>query len=169
MSILNNIDLNILCENLNIKFVNIISKDMLNNHFKEKFNNGIFIVNLNNSNQKGSHWVAIYNNCYFDSYGFVAPIEIENYFSKIKKYLYNDEQLQDLNDTYCGWFCLYFLYWMINNNQYDEKKRYKEFFKLFDREKLKNNKYIVFKFFDNIVNDRKNILSTFNNIYDKNN
>ena len=41
------------------------------------------IVNLNRSNQAGSHWVCYYRNkndgIYFDSYGQITPVEIQRY------------------------------------------------------------------------------------------
>ena len=41
------------------------------------------IVNLNTSNQAGSHWVCYYRNrtdrIYFDSYGQITPVEIQSY------------------------------------------------------------------------------------------
>ena len=41
------------------------------------------IVNLNTSNQPGSHWVYYYRNknkrIYFDSYGQITPVEIQRY------------------------------------------------------------------------------------------
>ena len=46
------------------------------------------IVNLNTSAEKGSHWVCYYkkgrNRIYFDSYGQITPIEIQNYLKKGK-------------------------------------------------------------------------------------
>ena len=41
------------------------------------------IVNLNTSNQAGSHWACYYRNkadrIYFDSYGQITPVEIQRY------------------------------------------------------------------------------------------
>ena len=41
------------------------------------------IVNLNTSDQSGSHWVCYYRNgsdrFYFDSYGQIIPVEIQRY------------------------------------------------------------------------------------------
>ena len=41
------------------------------------------IVNLNTSNQGGSHWACYYRNktdrIYFDSYGQITPVEIQRY------------------------------------------------------------------------------------------
>ena len=47
------------------------------------FNVECGIVNLNTSNQAGSHWVCYYRNksdrIYFDSYGQITPLEIQRY------------------------------------------------------------------------------------------
>ena len=69
------------------------------------------IVNVQNSNQCGSHWVAYYKNnnkrYYFDSYGYAPPPK------KLDKYLgpenldYNSERIQYYNDPpICGHLCL---------------------------------------------------------------
>ncbi|CAH1107456.1 unnamed protein product [Psylliodes chrysocephalus] len=60
------------------------------------------ILNLNNSNQNGSHWVAWFKKddfkFYFDSFGDVyPPIELVNYFGKDNLY-YNDDRYQNFND-----------------------------------------------------------------------
>ena len=43
---------------------------------------------------------------YFDSYGFIAP---ENIHETITPYEYNDGQIQDMNSSACGYFCISFI------------------------------------------------------------
>lgn len=73
------------------------------------------IINLNKSNESGSHWVATYynkdkNQClYFDSFGNLRPPK------EIVKYLgegvqYNYDRYQSDNTVICGHLCLLFLY-----------------------------------------------------------
>lgn len=144
MSILNNYELLNLCHKLKINITDILSKDLLNKYDYNK--NNIFIINLEDSKFNGSHWVAIFDNIYFDSFGIIAPYEIEKYFEKSnnKEYLYNNFDYQNINDSYCGWFVLYFLYYMSYNKVKSNKIKFKNFLKLFDKKNNKNNYNILF-------------------------
>ena len=102
-----------------------------------------YVYNLNNSNQKGSHWVGIYKNktgksYYFDSYGFISDKEIEPY---IKPYIYNKKQIQDINSSSCGYYCIAFIIFMkFTNNNFDD------FIKMFNKENFKLNEFILYQF-----------------------
>ena len=73
-----------------------------------------FIVNLDDHQGPGTHWVAVYHNPhdpyveYFDSFGLPPPLEIQRY-KRLKPILYNDGMLQDLHSSACGYYCIYFL------------------------------------------------------------
>ena len=74
--ILSNIEMYEMNNFLKIPNLKIITKIELNNI---KYNNkDNFIVNFDDYNN-GTHWVSIYQNIYFDSYGIIAPDNIENY------------------------------------------------------------------------------------------
>ena len=71
------------------------------------------IINLDDKENKGTHWVCyfIFNSSiayYFDSFGLYPPIELQNY---LKEYniIGSNFQLQDFNTNYCGYYCLYIL------------------------------------------------------------
>ena len=78
------------------------------------------IMNLNTSNENGSHWVSYYKNgserIYFDSYGQITPTEIQNYLktkeerrkgdSVIQR---NTDIVQPINTSICGHLCLFVL------------------------------------------------------------
>lgn len=70
------------------------------------------IVNLQKSQQSGSHWVAYYRTenkvLYFDSFALQPPIEILKYFSKVPV-LYNSDTYQTFDSYICGHLCLKFL------------------------------------------------------------
>lgn len=71
------------------------------------------IVNLDNSNNSGTHWVAYAKRndyCeYFDSFGDLKPpLEILRYLQRNKIY-YNYNRLQNFNSVKCGHFCINFL------------------------------------------------------------
>lgn len=72
------------------------------------------IVNLDDKEGPGTHWVAYKKQgCvvkYFDSYGDLRPpMEVLHYF-RGNKILYNDTQHQYYNTIVCGHLCLKFLY-----------------------------------------------------------
>jgi len=118
MSILSNFDLKKLLDKLNIKNIKIMSK---NEEYDNPYNK--YIINLDDYHKPGSHWVCLIDNFYFDSYGLIAPKQVENYLNN--KYYYNNQQYQHLYSTNCGWYCLYYLLYFNN------KKINKENFKIF--------------------------------------
>ena len=76
------------------------------------------IVNFNTSEESGSHWVCYYkkrtNRIYFDSYGQITPIEIQNYLKKEKEkglpvINRNTDIVQTFNTYICGHLCLFTL------------------------------------------------------------
>lgn len=75
-----------------------------------------YIVNLDQSSEPGSHWVAIYlsNNSpaeYFDSYG-IPPVyrEIKNFLDNNSiQWTYNSTCLQKYRTAMCGQYCAYFI------------------------------------------------------------
>lgn len=149
--ILSNNEMYKMNEILKIPNLLIITKNELNNiNYNNKYN---YIINFDDYND-GTHWVSIYKNFYFDSYGLKAPNDIENYFKK--GYYYNDLQLQPLNlkSMYCGWFCLLFLYHM--NNKDDDLFKFRNFIKQFEYKKKSNNKIIIYNSFIDIYNGLSN-------------
>ena len=67
------------------------------------------ILNLDDSNGVGSHWVAFLKSgnekIYFDSYGLPPPLELIKYLRR--PVLYNSERIQPDNEVFCGHLCLY--------------------------------------------------------------
>lgn len=72
------------------------------------------VLNLQNSDQKGSHWVCWIKNdnykIYFDSYGDAnPPIELVKYLGENNMWL-NEDRFQNYGDPpICGHLCLEFL------------------------------------------------------------
>jgi len=96
----------------NKNYLGTFAKDVIPRKFKTK--NGAMIINMNNSNQGGSHWVLLLLNkkdvVYFDSFGVVPSLEVLSFMKSCKRPIYYvDRQLQDLKSTSCGWFCIYFI------------------------------------------------------------
>lgn len=91
---------------------------MRNNLPKSVRINECGIVNLDDKENIGTHWVAYVKRCgneavYFDSFGNLKPpCEVIKYLSsggscKIK---YNHTQFQTYDTENCGHLCLWFLY-----------------------------------------------------------
>lgn len=110
-----------------------------------------YILNLDDF--EGSHWVALFciknQAFYFDSYGQPCP-EIVNTFCKkhnLKK-LDNLTQIQHLKATTCGYFCLYFLWFMTNQlpvhyNETKIKNAFYHFIEPFEEDNQNNNDIIL--------------------------
>jgi len=64
---------------------------------------GSYVLNLDIKSGQGTHWVAVYENEYFDSYGLPAPNKLSD------KILVNKRKLQLARDTCGEWSCLYIM------------------------------------------------------------
>jgi hypothetical protein len=90
----------------------------------------------------GTHWIALYKindgySQYFDSFGFVPPLEIEN---KLHKYDYNDRDIQNINSTSCGYYCIAFIKFM--NGKQNVKQAFETFIKMFDKDTKRNEEIL---------------------------
>jgi Phospholipase A2-like domain len=98
-------------------FKGVYARDQLKQIKVKKNENLAIVINLENSNQGGSHWVCLYNDKnlpyveYYDSYGLEPPIEVEHFInSKLKKPIhYNPFQLQKAMSNRCGYFCIHYI------------------------------------------------------------
>ena len=120
----------------NIKLNGIYMKDEL----PAKLKKGFYVVNLQSSKEgNGSHWTGLYyspkSSYYFDSYGFVPPIEVE---IKIKPYIYNDIDIQSYSSTACGFYCIAFIIYM--NSQKNKLRGFNAFVQHFSRQTKENDK-----------------------------
>ncbi len=76
---------------------------------------GCMIINEDECNKPGSHWVAVFvladNHCeYFDTYGRSRAVpRIEKFLSKYKV-IQGNRQVQNAFSTTCGQHCIYFLF-----------------------------------------------------------
>ena len=126
---------------LDYHFGGVYSKDLLPKELiREKF----YIVNLEDSDGEngGTHWTVFYFNnpltsIYFDSYGFPAPIDVEN---RIKPYIFNDKEIQDFDSSACGYYCIAFIQFLYNKD--NKQEVFKTFLKLFKLQTLKNDKIL---------------------------
>jgi hypothetical protein len=77
------------------------------------------IINLTESRtgRLSFDWIKYY---YLDSYGVIGPTELDKL-----DYIYSEVNLQDMNSTACGWFCLAFIISMNRGN--DGMQMFEEF------------------------------------------
>ncbi len=125
-------------QNQNIHIHGIYMKDEL----PSKLMKGFYIVNLQSSTEgNGTHWVALYYSpvysYYFDAFGFIAPLEIQN---KIKPYAYNDKQIQDLKSSACGYYCIAFIMFLYGKK--DIESFYRIFINLFSNNTKRNDEVL---------------------------
>ena len=108
-------------------FQGVFPLDKLRNYKFKKIPMGI-VINLDFSNEPGSHWVALYVNeqneaIYFDSFGF---INLNEYFlsflkkNKIKGIIFNKFQIQSFTSDVCGAHCIIFLKMICNGFSFNE-------------------------------------------------
>ena len=84
-----------------------------------KLKNGAYVINLDHSKSTGTHWIIILLKTneviYFDSFGVeYIPKEIMNKIGNknIKSSIF---RIQDNNSIMCGYFCILFIEYMLNN------------------------------------------------------
>ena len=115
-------------------FNGVYMKDQL----PDKLERGSYIVNLQSSNDGGgTHWVCLYYtpnfSYYYDSFGFVPPLEIQN---KIIPYIYNDMEIQDIDSTACGFYCVALVLFL--NKKMNIERGFIEFINLFGKDTKRN-------------------------------
>jgi hypothetical protein len=118
---------------------------------------------MENSNEgEGTHWVLakIYDDdsrdedrdmkethkvgaLYFDPFGLDMPKEIETFLNPFKPIPYNNRQIQSINTSECGWYCIscdYALEHKKNDETYLED--FEKYFALRSDEPSKNLKLL---------------------------
>ena len=135
-----NIELLNICEKLDIP-VKIVMKDELIGNISD----GNYIVNLQNSNERGSHWTVLIKRkgkyFYSDSFGAPPPQTlIDNLKINSDNLFFNDHQIQDVDSTLCGYFAIYFLLCFKGKNAKANINKYLNTFDL--NNQINNNKII---------------------------
>lgn len=111
LTTISNIKIKEICKKLNIPLIDVLMKDQ----FHMGLPNGLYILNLNNSDQGGSHWCSLIKMkgnkyLYCDSFGMPPPETILNSLNiSPNKLMFNDQQIQHLNATNCGYYAIMFL------------------------------------------------------------
>ena len=91
----------------NIKDVNIYPRDS-----QIKTTKGICNID------EGTHWVAFEGSSYFDSFG--GPPDQWLIKQLPKPIIYHNYIIQGVHSKMCGTYCLYFLYLLENNINYED-------------------------------------------------
>jgi hypothetical protein len=136
-----------------------------------ELNEGYYVINLNGQ----SHWTCLCKTLnkeghaqylYYDSYGFPAPIEVENAIAKDShrhgkayemskatdsqspkpSYISMENQIQDVDSTACGYFVIAWIKFL--HRKKDKIKAYKDFIEKFKEDPDYNDK-ILKKMLDN--------------------
>ena len=134
------------CKYLNMPITDVLSRDETVPHGHKQ---ALFIYNLEPSYMGGSHWVSTYvkDNVinYFDSFGMPPFQEMVNHaIRKNKTLLHQNNQIQNIISTTCGYFCLYFL------NEMNKGISYYDLLKVFDIHDTKKNEKFIERYFKNI-------------------
>ena len=135
---MSNFDLLEWCQYLKIPIKNVLSRD---GNVPHNHKLAIFIYNLEPSYMNGSHWIATYvrDNVinYFDSFGLPPFEELVNHAKrKNLTLLHQNQQIQNLYTSTCGYFCLYFL------NEMHKDGDYFDLLQVFSSDTNKNEKFI---------------------------
>ena len=98
----------------------------------------------------GSHWVATYVKNgfinYFDSFGLPPFQEIVNHAKKKNlTLLHQNDQIQNVMTTTCGYFCLHFL------NEMNKGRTYFDLLEVFDIHDTINNEKFIELYFKQII------------------
>ena len=118
------------------------------------FDDDVFsiIINLSKQNEIGTHFIAVYvlenKIIYFDSFGNqLDNSSLKGYLKKYKKsIIFSNIQLQNLQSSHCGFFCIAFILCIENNITLDN------FLKKFYRKKLHLNDYICVEIIKIFIN-----------------
>ena len=89
-------------------------------NFPDKIKNGVYVINLDEHSDIGTHWIGLYVNTktvtYFDSI-VVEPIpkDIKKITNK-KNIITNIFRIQAYDSVMCGYFCIGFINFMFKGN-----------------------------------------------------
>lgn len=135
MNELSNFDILKILDKKNIPINGVFSKDRL-----PSLKKGFYVINIQNSDEgSGTHWTCLLydnddENIYFDSFGFPAPMEVQQH---LKSYIYNDKQIQNLDSTACGYYVISFIKYM--HNKKNKLESFNKFLNIFKTNKLHND------------------------------
>jgi hypothetical protein len=155
---LSNFDIENIADKLDLPIIGVFNKDTL----PREREIGSYFINMENSDAgDGTHWVYCKIFCdderngknnnnnlvcralYFDSFGVDMPKEIEEFLRPFKPIPFNNRQIQNINGTQCGWYCLC-CDWVLEHNQHSNSyiDDYNKFLNFWSDDKTKNLKIL---------------------------
>jgi hypothetical protein len=141
--LLSNFDIIELADLMGINLIDVVSKDKL---LSLPVTNGGYVINLDNLDGQGTHWVALWieNNdaVYFDSFGSPPPLSVIK-FCKRKNFIESDYIIQNINQVACGYYCLAFLHYFTFNKHKNNRYKLNLFIKPYDLENSHQNDNIL--------------------------
>ena len=122
------------------KFTGVYSRNNLS-----KIKDGAFILNLDEYESIGTHWIPLYVNdnnvTYFDSSGIEhIPKEIKKFIGN-KNVVINIYRMQAYDSIICGYFCIGFIDFMLKG------KSLLKYINLFSPNDYEKNDKIILKYF----------------------
>jgi hypothetical protein len=143
---ISNFDILTFMKQKRIPFNDVIMRD----EFNKNTEYGNYIINLDSSDNNGTHWVAyIYRkniSFYFDSFGIIPPLEVIDY-SQCNKILYNNFIIQEKYSVLCGWYCIDFINYMMNQKTLN-KEAYESFTHQFQNNEHVNDSIVISNILD---------------------
>jgi len=122
-----------------------------------KIKDGNYIINLQSSTQgDGTHWTALIirndTALYFDSFGAPPSTEIIDFVKKRKRIhlAFNNEIIQDLKSSNCGYYCLALILYVKHHGSIPLVQSAEDFTRLF-MDDTKKNDAILREFFKNVT------------------
>ena len=155
--LLSNVDLKYYGQLFQIPLIDVLSKDLFKTITPKV---GCYVINLEDSIYNGSHWTAIILTknmaIYYDSFGGPIPQDILQFikrFNKKASIIYSIDQIQHKTSVYCGWYCIWFMYYLsvIHKNSTNYKYLLNKHNALFDIENRKSNDNTLKQLIKNII------------------
>ena len=125
------------------------------NNLPKTIKKGEYVINLDEYENTGTHWVALFvktnEAIYFDSFGIEhIPIEINKFInndttksSSLERIESNIFRIQAYDSIMCGYFCIEFINYMLKG------KKLLDYTNLFSPNDFKNNDQVIKRIFKN--------------------
>ena len=111
----------------------------------EKVKDGVYVINLDEYADVGTHWIALFCNrseiVYFDSFGVEHVLEEIKEFVGNKNIIANIFRVQANNSVMCGYFCIGFIDFMLAG------KKLANFTTMFSPYDFKKNDDMILSYF----------------------
>ncbi len=155
LDITNTLELQNMATKLRVKLVG--NKIYMKDQIPVSLPDGNYIMNLDDSDNLGTHWVAFIRNgrqlFYNDSFGAISPQGITDLFRDNKLQLYyNTQQNQSIKSSSCGYWALFWLDYMIDpKHGKSYRERFDKWNKMFIGGKQELNEKKLLNYVNNIL------------------